>query len=88
MSRSDWAAVLAAAVRTPLAVFAGVMVASLFAGVVDSGIAVVPFLQEALTGLKKRNNPLGFGWWLGDRLLMRCRLIGFGVPSSCAHRDT
>lgn len=32
MSRSDWAAVLAAAVRTPLAVFAGVMVASLFAG--------------------------------------------------------
>lgn len=32
MSRPDWAAVLAAAVRTPLAVFAGVMVASLFAG--------------------------------------------------------
>ena len=32
MSRSDWVAVLAAAVRTPLAVFAGVMVASLFAG--------------------------------------------------------
>lgn len=59
MSRSDWVAVLAAAVRTPLAVFAGVMVASLFAGVVDSGIAVVPFLQEALTGLRKRNNPLG-----------------------------
>ena len=42
MSRSDWAAVLAAA-----------------------GIAVVPFLQEALTGLKKRNNPLGF--WLVAR---------------------
>ena len=32
MSRSDWVAVLAAAVRTPLAVFAGVMVVSLFAG--------------------------------------------------------
>ena len=32
MSRSDWAAVLAAAVRTPLAVFAGVMVASLLVG--------------------------------------------------------
>ena len=36
--------------------------------VVDSGIAVVPFLQEALTGLRKRNNSFGvdFGWWLGD----------------------
>ena len=32
MSRSDWVAVLAAAVRTPLAVFAGVMVASLLVG--------------------------------------------------------
>lgn len=32
MSQSDWMAVLAAAVRTPLAVFSGVMVASLFAG--------------------------------------------------------
>ena len=30
--RSDWVAVLAAAVRTPLAVFAGVMVASLLVG--------------------------------------------------------
>lgn len=32
MCRSDWVAVLVAAVRTPLAVFAGVMAASLFAG--------------------------------------------------------
>lgn len=36
-------------------------------GVVDSGIAVVPFLQEALTGLRKRNNSLGLFWLVARR---------------------
>lgn len=58
MSRSDWAAVLAAAVRTPLAVFAGVMVASLFAGLLIRESQLFRFFRS-VDWFEKRNNPLG-----------------------------
>lgn len=68
MSRSDWVAVLAAAVRTPLAAFAGVMVASLFAGVVDRESQLFRFFRS-VDWFEETEQSVGlFGRWLGDGL--------------------